>query len=76
MPDATEQLITEIYQLARRDITRLKRTGDDDFSFAIPSLSCFRVSTYMQLCKLPGIIAPAACWKIVRTPCLSKYRRI
>ena len=56
MPDGTKELIAEIYDLARRDIERLKKTGDDDFSFAIPGLSRFRVSTYMQRGSMAAVI--------------------
>ena len=49
MPADTKALITEIYALAgNRDITHFETTGDDDFAFAIPGLSRFRVSTYKQ----------------------------
>ncbi len=47
-PLLTETLVREIYTLAGRDIHMLERTGDDDFAFAIPGLSRFRVSSYKQ----------------------------
>ncbi|MBR5578994.1 MAG: PilT/PilU family type 4a pilus ATPase [Lachnospiraceae bacterium] len=48
-PPMTAQLISEIYQLAgNRSMERFDRTGDDDFAFAIPGLSRFRVSAYKQ----------------------------
>ena len=56
MPDETESLVMEIYKLASRDISRLRQTGDDDFSFAIQGLSRFRVSTYMQRGSLAAVI--------------------
>lgn len=57
MPDQTEALIREIYRLAHdRDICRFQETGDDDFSFAIPGLSRFRVSTYMQRGSMAAVI--------------------
>lgn len=56
MPDTTEALVTEIYKLANRDITRLQQTGDDDFSFAIAGLSRYRVSTYVQRGSLAAVI--------------------
>lgn len=57
MPDRTEVLIREIYALAdRRDITRFLDSGDDDFSFAVPGLSRFRVSTYMQRGSMAAVI--------------------
>ena len=56
MPEMTEALITEIYEIAHRDIARLKNAGDDDFSFAIPGLSRFRASTYLQRGSLAAVI--------------------
>lgn len=57
MPDETERLIREIYRLAdNRNIERFLKTGDDDFSFAIPGLSRFRVSTYMQRGSMAAVI--------------------
>ena len=49
MPQDTEEMIREIYKMAAdRNIDKLLKTGDDDFSFAIPGLSRFRVSAYKQ----------------------------
>ncbi len=57
MPTDTKELIEEIYQLAgNRDINPLLREGDDDFSFAIPGVSRFRVSTYKQRGSLAAVV--------------------
>ena len=49
MPENTEILIREIYNLAgNRDISHFLKTGDDDFSFAVSGLSRFRVNTFIQ----------------------------
>jgi twitching motility protein PilT len=57
MPDDTEQLIRSIYQLAgNRPIDHFLARGDDDFSFAIPGLSRYRVSTYKQRGSLAAVI--------------------
>lgn len=57
MPSDTEQLIREIFQLASdRSIDPFLTSGDDDFSFAIPGLSRFRVSTYKQRGSLAAVI--------------------
>lgn len=57
MPAQTEQLIRDIYKIAdNRDIARFQTTGDDDFSFAVPGLSRFRVSTYMQRGSMAAVI--------------------
>lgn len=48
-PVDTSSIVTQIYQLAgKRDIRNFEESGDDDFSFAIPGLSRFRVSAYKQ----------------------------
>ena len=57
MPQDTEKMIREIYEKALdRDINQLLKTGDDDFSFAIPGLSRFRVSAYKQRGSLAAVI--------------------
>lgn len=48
-PADTSSIVRQIYQLAgKRDIQNFEESGDDDFSFAIPGLSRFRVSAYKQ----------------------------
>lgn len=48
-PKETEALLNEIYGMAGdRDMMNLLVHGDDDFSFAIPGVSRFRVSAYKQ----------------------------
>lgn len=57
MPDSTEQLIRGIYSLAdNRPIEPFLSSGDDDFSFALPGLSRYRVSTYKQRGSLAAVI--------------------
>ena len=57
MPENTEILIREIYNLAgNRDISHFLKTGDDDFSFAVSGLSRFRVNTYMQRSSMAAVI--------------------
>lgn len=48
LPEDTEQIISEIYRTAGRDMEHYRQTGDDDFSFAVPGLARFRVNTYRQ----------------------------
>ena len=55
-PTQTQTLLQEIYDLAGRDMETLKQTGDDDFSFAIPALSRFRVSAYKQRNTFSAVI--------------------
>ncbi|MCL1829126.1 MAG: PilT/PilU family type 4a pilus ATPase [Oscillospiraceae bacterium] len=56
MPDTAEDLISEIYKVSGRSMDRLKQAGDDDFSFALPGLSRFRVNTYKQRGSLAAVI--------------------
>lgn len=57
MPNVTEQMIRDIYKLAdNRKIEKFLNSGDDDFSFAVPGLSRFRVSTYMQRGSMAAVI--------------------
>lgn len=57
LPPDTENMITQIYELANhRSMDILHRTGDDDFSFAIKGLSRFRVNTYKQRGSLAAVI--------------------
>ncbi len=57
MPADTEVLIRDIYHLAGdRSMEKFLENGDDDFSFAIPGLSRFRVSTYKQRGSLAAVI--------------------
>ncbi len=57
MPSDTEVLIKDIYKLAgSRSIDHFLTGGDDDFSFALPGLSRFRVSTYKQRGSLAAVI--------------------
>ena len=57
MPFQTENFIKEIYSLAgERSIERLEQHGDDDFSFAVPNLSRFRVNAYKQRGSLSAVV--------------------
>ena len=56
-PDDTSLIISQIYSLANgRSLDILTESGDDDFSFAIPGLSRFRVSAYKQRSTLSIVI--------------------
>ena len=56
-PKETEEVLNEIYHMAGdRDMTDLHKHGDDDFSFAIPGVSRFRVSAYKQRGALSAVI--------------------
>ena len=57
LPDDTRRIIEQIYELAgHREIGKLEDTGDDDFSFAVPGLSRFRVSAFKQRGSLAVVI--------------------
>ncbi|MDD6422790.1 MAG: PilT/PilU family type 4a pilus ATPase [Intestinibaculum porci] len=56
VPHQTHALIQEIYDFASREEDHLQKHGDDDFSFAVPHLSRFRVSTYKQRGSLAAVI--------------------
>lgn len=56
-PADTEILLKQIYELAsNRNLTLVTNDGDDDFSFAIPGLSRFRVSAFKQRGALSAVI--------------------
>ena len=57
LPEDTHSVISQIYELAgNRPMDLLYDSGDDDFSFAIPGLSRFRVSAYKQRSTLSVVI--------------------
>ena len=55
-PKDTFQFVSATYTLAERNIDDFDRTGDDDFSFAIPGVSRFRVSTFKQRGSYSAVI--------------------
>ena len=55
-PKDTFQFVSAIYTLAERNIDDFARTGDYDFSFAIPGVSRFRVSTFKQRGSYSAVI--------------------
>lgn len=57
MPADTEAFLSQIYELAgNRDMKQLLEHGDDDFAFAIPGFSRYRVSAYKQRGTLSAVI--------------------
>lgn len=57
MPADTANYITEIYALANnREMTRLNKCGDDDFSFAVRGVARFRINAFKQRGSLSAII--------------------
>ena len=55
-PDDSEQLITSLFEMARRPMTKYLDTGDDDFPVTVPGLARFRVNTYRQRSTMAAII--------------------
>ena len=56
-PETMEEYIKEIYELSgNRSMERVLTHGDDDFSFAIPGLSRFRISVLKQRGSLGAVI--------------------
>lgn len=56
MPDASEILIKQIYEIAQREMTVLKNSGDDDFSFSLKGDGRFRCNAYKQRSSLAAVI--------------------
>lgn len=52
----TQEILTYVYQLAKRDMEMFNRQGDDDFSFSIGSVGRFRVNAYKQRGSLAAVI--------------------
>lgn len=56
LPNDTRILIEALYEAAGRSIDSYEKTGDDDFSFAVPGLARFRVNTYKQRGSMAAVI--------------------
>jgi len=57
MPQDTDSFITEIYALAgNRNMERLRKCGDDDFSFALTGVARFRINAFKQRGSLSAVI--------------------
>jgi twitching motility protein PilT len=54
--EESEKLVMGLYELGRRSTTKFDRTGDDDFSMAVPGLARFRVSAYRQRGTIAAVI--------------------
>lgn len=60
IPSQGEELIREIYNMARRSMEEFLRTGDDDFSFSVPGLARFRVNAYKQRGSCAAVVRVVA----------------
>ena len=72
LPAHMELMLHEIYDAAGRNMEQFLRTGDDDFSFAIPGLARFRVNTYRQRGSMAAVIRLVSFdipdWKALHIP--------
>ena len=55
-PADTYEFVTGLYALAERNIHDFDKNGDDDFSFAVPGISRFRVNTFKQRGSYSAVI--------------------
>jgi len=60
LPNDTKELIAHIYELAKRTTENFEKTGDDDFSFALPGVARFRVNAYRQRGSWAAVIRTVA----------------
>ena len=56
LPPRTEELVTQIYQLSNRPMSRFLETRDDDFSFSVSGLARFRVNAYRQRGSMAAVM--------------------
>ena len=56
MPDTSEALVREIYDIAHRSLPEAKDGWDDDFSLSMPGLARFRVNVFQQRGSLAAVI--------------------
>ncbi|WP_302762098.1 type IV pilus twitching motility protein PilT [Christensenella hongkongensis] len=56
MPEDTERIIREIYQLGQRNQEKMLTEGDDDFSFSMTGISRYRVSVYRQRSSIAAVV--------------------
>ena len=54
-PDA-EEILTALYEMSHRSMTKYIEKGDDDFPVSIPNVARFRVSAYRQRGTMAAII--------------------
>ena len=72
LPVNTKELISEIYEMAKRSLVHFEDSGDDDFSFALPGVARFRVNAYRQRGSWAAVIRIVAFhipdWRKVNIP--------
>jgi len=55
-PQNAEELITSLYELANKPMTKYLEAGDDDFPITVPGVARFRINTYRQRSTMAAII--------------------
>jgi twitching motility protein PilT len=70
--ESSKRLVEAVYQQAGRPMEHFAKTGDDDFSFAVPGLARFRVNAYRQRGSLAAVIRVVSFdipdWKTLHIP--------
>lgn len=56
LPPESSKLVDDIFHVANRSPDVFMRDGDDDFSFAVPGFSRFRVNTFRQRGSMAAVI--------------------
>ncbi|MDL2300321.1 PilT/PilU family type 4a pilus ATPase [Clostridiaceae bacterium OttesenSCG-928-D20] len=56
MPERGDAIVTKLFELAHRDMTKFLKTGDDDFPLSMFGLSRFRVNAYMQRGSMAAVV--------------------
>ena len=56
MPEDSEPLVRELYDMASRPIDRCISAGDDDFSLSVTGMARFRINAYRQRGSLAAVI--------------------
>jgi len=72
LPPQTEELIRQIYDIAKRPLEKFTASWDDDFSFSVPGLARFRVNAYRQRGSMAAVIRIVSFdipdWQKIRIP--------
>ena len=56
MPEDSETLVRELYDIEGRSMDRCLTAGDDDFSLSVPGMARFRANVYCQRGSLAAVV--------------------
>ena len=56
MPNETEELVRQIYELAKRELPAELSRWDDDFALSVPNMARFRINVFQQRGSLAAVI--------------------